>query len=102
MAVKHAVHVLAETTFPPRPVPKTRDPYDDLLLCTVSHRAIFKEMYPPDGYCDLLFYTVAYYEPNSTKFQGAYDEFSFDVFRSQARSLGASSKTGYGISFLFK
>lgn len=91
-----------ETTFPPRPVPKTRDPYDDLLLCTVSHRAIFKEMYPPDGYCDLLFYTTAYYEPNSTKFLGAYDEFSFDVFRSQARSLGASSKTGYGVSFLFK
>ncbi|XP_070395456.1 uncharacterized protein [Dermacentor albipictus] len=91
--------LIQETPHTARPVPKKREPYEDLLLCTISHRAIFKEMYPPDGHCDLLFYTTAYYEPSSKEFLGARDQFSFDVFRSQARSAGANSKTGYGVSF---
>lgn len=91
--------IIQETPYPARPVPKKREPYEDLLLCTVSHRAIFKEMYPPDGHCDLLFYTTAYYEPTSNQFRGARDEFSFSVFLSKARSAGANSKTGYGVSF---
>lgn len=91
--------LIQETPHPARPVPKKREPYEDLLLCTISHRAIFKEMYPPDGHCDLLFYTTAYYEPKSNEFRGARDEFSFSVFLSKARSAGANSKTGYGVSF---
>ncbi|KAH6927975.1 hypothetical protein HPB50_010205 [Hyalomma asiaticum] len=91
-----------ETPHPPRPVPKKREPYHDLLLCTVSHRALFKEMYPPDGYCELLFYTEAYYESNSGQFLGAYDGISFDVFRRQARSATANNKTTYGVSFIFR
>lgn len=87
--------VSEENTEPSTDGPRKKK--NSLLLCTISFRALYKMQYPPDGLCDILFYTSAYYEPNEDEFRGAYDTSSFDLFRTQARS--SSGATDYGVSF---
>lgn len=87
--------VTEENTEPSTEGPKTKK--NSLLLCTISFRALHEIQYPPDGLCDILFYTSAYYEPNEEDFSGAYDVSSFDLFRTQAQS--SSGATEYGVSF---
>lgn len=90
----------------PAPTPRTdrkpRHANEDLLLCTVSHRAFNKEVYPDDGLCDLLYYTTAYYDPAKKEFWGAFDALSFGVFREKVKASSATSKTSYGISFDYR
>ncbi|KAL1470221.1 hypothetical protein MTO96_040562, partial [Rhipicephalus appendiculatus] len=89
---------------PPTPRPERKPRTDDgnILLCTISHRAFHKGLYPQDGLCDLLFYTMAYYEPTSKKILGSYDVFSFEVFRTKVKDTPADSRTQYGVSFEYR
>ncbi|KAL1479985.1 hypothetical protein MTO96_051415 [Rhipicephalus appendiculatus] len=89
---------------PPTPRPERKPRTDDgnILLCTISHRAFHKGLYPHDGLCDLLFYTMAYYEPTSKEILGSYDVFSFDVFRTKVKDTPADSRTQYGVSFEYR
>ncbi|XP_054924515.1 uncharacterized protein [Dermacentor andersoni] len=86
----------------PRTDRKPRTASEDLLLCTISHRAFNKYVYPEDGLCDLLYYTTAYYEPAKKEFRGARDVFSFGAFRAKVKEADATSKTSYGISFDYR
>ncbi|KAK8789104.1 hypothetical protein V5799_021119 [Amblyomma americanum] len=70
-----------------------------MLLCTVTSRAYSALFDLEDGICTLLFYTAAHYDRGAKDFRGAYDEYSFGTFRAWAKSKGAHSKTGYGVSF---
>ncbi|XP_077521005.1 uncharacterized protein LOC144132460 [Amblyomma americanum] len=86
-----------------RPVPKPlATQHDDLVLCTITHRAQWDKTYPPDGLCDLLYYTSIRYDNSRYQFDGSYDRASFDLFLQKARAAGSGAKTGYGASFEYE
>ncbi|KAL1475025.1 hypothetical protein MTO96_037590, partial [Rhipicephalus appendiculatus] len=50
-----------------------------LIMCTVSETAISEDMYPPDNYCDYLFYTNVI--TSNGRIQAAKDPVSWDLFQ---------------------
>ncbi|KAK8789106.1 hypothetical protein V5799_021118 [Amblyomma americanum] len=82
-----------------QPKPLEMTPHEDVLLCTVSSRVYAALHDLEDGICTLLFYTAAHYDRGAKDFRGAYDEYSFDTFRTWTKSTGGNSRTGYGVSF---
>ncbi|KAL1481942.1 hypothetical protein MTO96_015256 [Rhipicephalus appendiculatus] len=63
------------------------------LLCTVGSRAHSEEMLPPDGICDLMFYTDVVWLDGDLR--GAQNQQSWKTFQVVAQT---STRTGHGLS----
>ncbi|KAL1482730.1 hypothetical protein MTO96_033600 [Rhipicephalus appendiculatus] len=77
------------TTTTPTPV--------KLIICTVSETATSEYMYPPDEYCDYIFYTNVI--TSDGRIQAAKDPDSWDVFQKRGPKYRV---TQLGISFDFR
>lgn len=64
-----------------------------VLLCTAGDFAVSEVMFPPDGLCNLLFYTHVWFLEGDI--HGRFNEKSWETFKKLAP---ASDKTGFGIS----
>ncbi|XP_037572555.2 uncharacterized protein LOC119455201 [Dermacentor silvarum] len=63
------------------------------LLCTAGSRASSEEMLPPDGLCDLMFYTDVVWQDGALR--GAQNKESWEAFQAAAQ---AATRTGHGLS----
>ncbi|KAH7945495.1 hypothetical protein HPB49_011410 [Dermacentor silvarum] len=62
------------------------------LLCTAGSRASSEEMLPPDGLCDLMFYTDVVWQDGALR--GAQNKESWEAFQAAAQ---AATRTGHGL-----
>ncbi|XP_075550084.1 uncharacterized protein LOC142583481 [Dermacentor variabilis] len=63
------------------------------LLCTAGSRASSEEMLPPDGLCDLMFYTDVVWQDGALR--GAQNKESWEAFQAAAE---AATRSGHGLS----
>ncbi|XP_070383031.1 uncharacterized protein [Dermacentor albipictus] len=89
-AAKHPTPATPEQTSSTPPTVKE-------IICTVSESAGSESVYPPDKYCDYLFYTDVFVV--SSAISGLRDHISWHVFRQRARTYKIMK---LGISFDFE
>ncbi|XP_065290302.1 uncharacterized protein [Dermacentor albipictus] len=63
------------------------------LLCTAGSRASSEEMLPPDGLCDLMFYTDVVWQDGALR--GVQNKESWEAFQAAA---AAATRSGHGLS----
>ncbi|KAH7941012.1 hypothetical protein HPB49_009189 [Dermacentor silvarum] len=84
---------------PPTPEPAPPPPpllvTSRMLACTVGHETVLIDMVPPDGTCDIIFYTDVFFNDKKNRIEPLYGDTAFKVVQSVA---AAYTKTTFGTS----
>ncbi|XP_049527408.1 uncharacterized protein LOC125947103 [Dermacentor silvarum] len=79
----------------PAPPPPPLLVTSHILACTVGHESVLIDMVPPDGTCDIIFYTDVFFNDKKNRIEPLYGDTAFKVVRSVAASY---TKTTFGTS----
>ncbi|XP_077523516.1 uncharacterized protein LOC144134482 [Amblyomma americanum] len=85
------------TTMTTTPTTTTTEPRKRELVCTVGFSTVEASMYPPDRFCDYLYYTNVVIVGDSL--QGAEEQTSWKMFQEQAKTY---SRVELGVAFHFR
>ncbi|XP_077523979.1 uncharacterized protein LOC144135098 [Amblyomma americanum] len=74
-----------------------------MLACTFGSEGVLEAMVPPDGMCDVIFYTDVYFQEKRKKIEPMDSTLAFDVLKAKAiayatTTFGTSMHTGANIS----